>query len=43
MVRPSKIATFEEESFVKRTGTLPVQDRKHIAAQLRELLCFEEK
>lgn len=42
MVRPSKIATFEEASFVKRTGTLLVKDRKHIAAQLRELLSVEQ-
>lgn len=42
MVRPSKIATFEEVAFVRRTGTLPVKDRKHIATQLRELLCVEE-
>lgn len=43
MVRPSKIATFEEASFVKRTGTLPVKDRKVISAQLRELFCVGER
>lgn len=39
IVRPSKIATFEEASFVRRLGTLAVKDRKGVAAQLRELLC----
>jgi mRNA interferase MazF len=39
IVRPSKIATFEEASFVRRVGTLPTKDRKLVSAQLRELLC----
>lgn len=41
IVRPSKIATFEEASFVRRTGTMAVKDRKTVSAQLRELLCVE--
>lgn len=41
IVRPSKIATFEEASFVRRTGTLPTKDRKAVSTQLRELLCVE--
>jgi mRNA interferase MazF len=43
IVRPSKIATFEEASFVRRIGTLEVKDRKRVSAQLRELLCVGEK
>jgi len=43
IVRPSKIATFEEASFVRRIGTMAVKDRKDISAQLRELLCVGEK
>ncbi len=39
IARPSKIATFEEASFVRRTGTLAVKDRKAISTQLREILC----
>lgn len=39
LVRPSKIATFEEASFVRRIGTLAAKDRKTTGAQLRELLC----
>ena len=42
IVRPSKIATFEEASFVRRVGTLAVKDRKSVSAQLRELLCVGE-
>ena len=42
IVRPSKIATFEEASFVRRIGTLASKDRKAISAQLREILCVEE-
>lgn len=41
IVRPSKIATFEETSFVRRTGTLAVTDRESVSAQLGELLCVE--
>ncbi len=43
IVRPSKIATFEEASFVRRIGALAVKDRKGVSAQLRELLCVGEK
>ncbi|OIQ90045.1 PemK-like protein [mine drainage metagenome] len=43
IVRPSKIATFEEASFVRRTGTLVVKDRDGVSAQLREILCVGEK
>ena len=43
IVRPIKIATFEEVSFVRRIGTLAVKDRKAVSAQLRELLCVEER
>ena len=43
IVRPSKIATFEEASFVRRIGTLAVNDRKAVSAQLCELLCVGEK
>lgn len=39
LVRPSKIATFEEASFVRRIGTLAAKDKKATAIQLRELLC----
>ncbi|MEK7737303.1 MAG: type II toxin-antitoxin system PemK/MazF family toxin [Pseudomonadota bacterium] len=39
IVRPSKIATFEETSFVRRIGALAVKDRKGVSTQLRELLC----
>ncbi len=39
IVRPSKIATFEEASFVRRTGTLVVKDRDGVSALLREILC----
>lgn len=39
IVRPSKIATFEEASFVRRIGTLSVADRQKISAQLSEFLC----
>jgi mRNA interferase MazF len=41
IVRPSKIATFEEASFVRRVGTLAVKDRKAVTTQLREILCVE--
>ena len=40
IVRSSKIATFEEASFVRRTGTLVVKDQKAVSAQLREFLCL---
>ena len=43
IVRPSKIATFEEASFVRRIGTLAVEDRKEVSDQLRKLLCVGEK
>ena len=43
IVRPSKIATFEEASFVRRVGTLSVKDRKVVSAQLCELLYVGEK
>ena len=43
IVRPSKIATFEEASFVRRIGALTVKDRKAVSAQLRELLWVGEK
>ncbi len=43
IVRPSKMATFEEPSFVKRIGTLSTKDREKLSAQLREFLCVEEK
>ena len=43
IARPSKIATFEESSFVRRIGALAAKDRKNISAQLRELLCVEER
>jgi len=43
IVRPSKIATFEETSFVRRVGTLAVTNRKAVSAQLRELLCVEKR
>ncbi len=42
IMRPSKIATFEEAAFVRRIGTLAVTDRKAVSAQLREYLCVEE-
>lgn len=42
IVRPSKLATFEEASFVRRTGTMAVNDRKHVAKQLTELLCVKQ-
>ncbi len=43
IVRPSKIATFEELSFVKRIGTLSTKDRGKVSAQLREFFCVEAK
>jgi mRNA interferase MazF len=43
IVRPSKIATFEEAAFVKRIGTLAVADRKAISVRLREFLCVLSK
>ena len=43
IVRPSKIATFEEAAFVRRVGTLAVTDRKAVSARLRQLLCVEEQ
>ncbi len=43
IVRPSKIATFEEEAFVRRTGNLTVKDQKKVTAKLRELICFEAR
>ena len=43
IIRPSKIATFEEASFVRRVGTLAVKDRESVSTQLRELLCVGEK
>jgi hypothetical protein len=43
IVRPSKIATFEETSFVRHVGTLAVTNRKAVSAQLRELLCVEKR
>lgn len=43
IVRPSKIATFEEASFVRRIGILDVEDRKEVSDQLRKLLCVGEK
>ena len=42
IIRPSKLATFEEASFVRRIGTLSTKDRNKTSAQLRELLCVEE-
>lgn len=42
IVRPSKIATFEEASFVRRIGTLPTEDRKRISTQLRKFISIEE-
>jgi mRNA interferase MazF len=42
IVRPSKIATFEEAAFVRCVGTLAVTNRKAVSAQLRELLCVEK-
>ena len=42
IIRPSKLATFEEASFVRRIGTLSTKDRQKTSAQLRELLCVEE-
>lgn len=42
IVRPSKIATFEEASFVRRIGTLSTKDRKNTSAQLRKLICVEK-
>lgn len=41
IVRPSKIATFEEASFVRRIGTLPTKDRKLVTKELGELLCIK--
>ncbi len=38
IVRPSKMATFEEPTFVKRIGTLSTIDREKLSAQLREFL-----
>lgn len=38
IVRPSKIATVEEASFVRRVGALAVNDRKAVSTRLRELL-----
>lgn len=43
IVRPSKIATFEEASFVRRVGTLTVKDRKDVTTRLREFCCVGEK
>lgn len=43
IVRPSKIATFEELSFVRRIGTLVTKDRVKVSAQLHEFLCIGEK
>ncbi len=43
IVRPSKIATFEEVSFVRRVGTVPAKDRKKVSAELRGFLCITEK
>jgi len=43
IIRPSKIATFEEALFVRRVGTLAVKDRKSVSTQLRGLLCVGEK
>jgi hypothetical protein len=43
IVRPSKIATFEEASFVRRVGTLAVKNRKAVSAQLCEFFCVEER
>ena len=42
IVRSSKIATFEESSFVRHIGTLAIMDRKAVSNQLRKLICFEE-
>jgi mRNA interferase MazF len=41
IVRPSKIATFEEGSFVRRIGTLPTKDREQVATRLGKLLCIK--
>jgi len=38
IVRPSKIATFEEASFVRRIGTLPTKDRKQVSDKLHEFI-----
>lgn len=43
IVRPSKIATFEEGSFVRRIGTVTVKDRNEVSDQLRKLLCVGRK
>lgn len=39
IIRPSKLATFEEALFVRRIGTLSTTDRKKTSTQLREFLC----
>jgi mRNA-degrading endonuclease toxin of MazEF toxin-antitoxin module len=38
IVRPSKIATFEEASFVRRIGTLSTKDRQDLVKLLYEFL-----
>ena len=43
IVRPSKMATFEEPSFVKRIGTLSTKGQGKVSAQLHEFICVVEK
>lgn len=43
IVRPSKIATLEEASFVRRIGALAAAERKEVSDRLRKLLCVGEK
>lgn len=43
IVRPSKIATFEEAAFVRRIGTLPTKDGELVAAQLSKILCIKHR
>lgn len=43
IVRPSKMATFEEPSFVKRIGTLSTKGQGKVSAQLHEFIGVVEK
>lgn len=42
IVRTSKIATFEEASFVKRIGTLPTKDQKQVSDKLHEFILLPQ-
>ena len=43
IVRPSKMATFEEPSFVKRIGNLSTKGQGKVSAQLHEFIGVVEK